>query len=48
MVGRLEPAVGAVLGDRLVVEAAVGERSAQGLWKNRNSSATSTPLVVRR
>lgn len=31
MVGRLEPAVGAVFGERLVVEAAVGERSAQAL-----------------
>jgi hypothetical protein len=51
MIGRLEPAIGSALRVGPVMEAAVGERTAQALMKEeekRNNRATSTPFVVRR
>jgi hypothetical protein len=48
VVGCFELAVRLVLGIGLVMEAAVGEGATEAPWKNKNRSATCTPLSVSR
>jgi hypothetical protein len=46
VVGGFDLAMWTVVGVRAVVEAAVGDRSAEPLWKTKNSRATWTPCAM--